>query len=68
MAHIDHCVPGTKMKVMSSSVVRVEGKVGTIVEVSRVLRAPATQIKDEVTLDIPGHGEIVVTPGDLQPA
>lgn len=65
MAHIDECVPGTIVKVLRSSVVRVDGKMGTIVEVSRVLRAPATTVRDQVTVDVAGHGEIVVSPEDL---
>ena len=66
MAHINDCVPGAQAKVVRSGVVRVDGKVGTIVEVSRVMRAPATSVKDSVTVDITGHGEIVVAPDDLE--
>jgi hypothetical protein len=66
MAHINDCVPGAQAKVVRSGVVRVDGKVGTIVEVSRVMRTPATAVKDTVTVDVTGHGEIVVAPDDLE--
>jgi hypothetical protein len=65
MAHIDQCVPGTQAIVRESGVTRVKGRKGTIVEVSRVRRKPADPLVDRVTIDVPGHGEIVVTPGDL---
>jgi len=66
MAHINDCVPGAQAKVVRSGVVRVDGKVGTIVEISRVMRSPATAVKDTVTVDVTGHGEIVVAPGDIE--
>ncbi len=66
MAHINDCVPGAAARVLRSGVVRVDGKSGTIVEVSRVRRAPATVVTDMVTVDVTGHGEIVVAPGDLE--
>jgi hypothetical protein len=43
----------------------VVGKTGTIVEVSRSRRPGADEITERVTIDIPGHGEIVVAPADL---
>ena len=66
MAHINDCVPGTQVRVIESGVARVKGKVGVIVEVSRIKRRPADPVKDAVTVDIPGHGEVVVGPGDLE--
>jgi hypothetical protein len=43
----------------------VVGKTGTIVEVSRSRRPGADEIAERVTIDVPGHGEIVVAPADL---
>jgi len=66
MAHINDCVPGHQAKVLNSGVARVRGKIGTIVEVSRVRRPPSAPLQDKVTIDVPGHGEVVVGPGDLE--
>ena len=65
MAGINDCVPGRQATILRSGVARVQGKVGTIVEVSRIRRPPSGPLRDSVTVDIPGHGEVVVTPTDL---
>ena len=65
MAQFSECVPGGTAIVLRSAVARVVGKTGTIVEVSRSRRSGAADIAERVTVDIPGHGEIVVAPGDL---
>jgi len=66
MSHINDCVPGQQAKIVRSGVARVVGKTGTIVEVSRIKRPPSGALKDAVTVDVPGHGEVVVGPGDLE--
>lgn len=66
MAAINDCVPGRRATVVRSGVARVKGKVGTIVEVSRIKRPPTAPLRDSVTVDVPGHGEVVVTPEDLE--
>jgi hypothetical protein len=66
MAHINDCVPGRRAKVLTSGVARVRGKVGVIVEVSRVRRPPSAPLQEDVTIDVPGHGEIVLAPADLE--
>ena len=66
MSHIDDCIPGQRAKILRSGVARVTGKTGTIVEVSRIRRPPSAPLKDEVTVDVPGHGEVAVAPGDLE--
>jgi hypothetical protein len=65
MSHINECVPGHQAKILRSGVARVVGKTGTIVEVSRIKRPPSASLKDAVTVDVPGHGEVVVGPDDL---
>jgi hypothetical protein len=65
MAHIDECVPGRQARVRQGGVARVAGKTGTIVEVSRIRRPPSGPLRDRVTLDVPGHGEVAFSPGDL---
>ena len=65
MAHIDECVPGRQARIRQSGVARVAGKTGTIVEVSRIRRPPTGPLKDKVTVFIPAHGEIVVTPDEV---
>lgn len=65
MAHINDCIPGTRARITGSGVIRVQGKTGTIVEVSRTKRG-TDALKDSVTVDVPGHGEIVVSPGDVE--
>ena len=66
MAHINDCVPGQQAKILRSGVARVVGKQGTIVEVSRIRRPPSGPLKDEVTVDVPGHGEISLGPADVE--
>lgn len=66
MANIDDCVPGRQAKVLKSGVARVVGKTGHIVEVSRVRRPPTGPLREEVTVDVPGHGEVVLAPGDIE--
>jgi hypothetical protein len=66
MADINDCVPGRHAKVLRSGVARVQGKVGVIVEVSRVRRPPTAPLRDRVTIDVPGHGEVSVPPADLE--
>jgi len=36
--------------------------------VSRIKRPPSGALKESVTVDVPGHGEVVVAPGDLEVA
>jgi hypothetical protein len=66
MAHIDECVPGCRARVRQTGVARVAGKTGTIVEVSRIRRPPTGPLVDRVIVDIPAHGEVVVTPDDVE--
>jgi hypothetical protein len=66
MAEINDCVPGCRVTVVRSGVARVRGKEGTIVEVSRIRRPPSGPLQDRVTVDVPGHGEVVVDPKDLE--
>jgi hypothetical protein len=66
MAHIDQCIPGTSAKIVSSGVPRVKGKSGIIVEVSRVKRKPTDRLQDRITIDVPGHGDVVLAPEDLE--
>jgi hypothetical protein len=66
MADINDCVPGRRARVLQTGVARVVGKTGTIVEVSRVRRPPAGPLQDRIMLDVPGHGEVVLSPADLE--
>ena len=66
MAGIDECVPGRRAHVRQTGVARVADKTGTIVEVSRICRPPGSALKERVTLDIPGHGEVTFSPGDIE--
>ncbi len=66
MAHIDECVPGRQARIRQSGVGRVAGKTGTIVEVSRTRRPPTAPLQDRVTVFIPAHGEIVVSPDEVE--
>jgi hypothetical protein len=66
MANIDDCVPGRQAKILKSGVNRVVGKVGHVVEVSRVRRPPTGPLLDQVTVDVPGHGEVVLAPADVE--
>ena len=66
MAHINDCIPGTRVRINHSGVPRVNGRIGVIVEVSRIKRSPSTAVQDTVAVDVPGHGEVVVAPEDLE--
>jgi len=66
MANIDDCVPGRRAKILRSGVARVQGKSGFIVEVSRIRRPPTGPLTDNVTVDVPGHGEVVLAPSDVE--
>jgi len=66
MADINDCIPGRRARVLQTGVARVTGKIGTIVEVSRIRRPPSGPLKDRVTLDVPGHGEVAFTPSDIE--
>jgi hypothetical protein len=66
MAHVDDCVPGRDAKILRSGVARVVGKVGRIAEVSRTQQARGEPVRDAITVDVAGHGPVVVAPGDLE--
>lgn len=66
MSHINDCVPGVEVRILRSGVARVVGKTGTVVEVSRIRRPATGPLQDKVTVDVPGHGEITVTPSDVE--
>ena len=65
MAHIDACVPGSRVRILKSGVERVQGRTGTIVEVSRVKRG-GDALQERITVEVAGHGEVVVSPRDLE--
>lgn len=65
MSNINDCVPGRRVRVLQTGVARVVGKTGTIVEVSRVRRPPGS-LQDRVIVDVPGHGEVVLSPAELE--
>jgi hypothetical protein len=66
VAHINDCVPGRQAKILHCGVRRVIGKAGVIVEVSRVKRTPEAPLRDLVTVDVAGHGPVVVTPDEVE--
>lgn len=66
MTHINDCVPGVAARIRRAGVARVVGKTGTIVEVSRIRRPPSGPLVDQVVVDVPGHGEVAVSPDDLE--
>ena len=39
---------------------------GTIVEVSRIRRPPSGPLRERVTVDVPGHGEVGLSPADIE--
>jgi hypothetical protein len=66
MANINDCIPGRRARVLQTGVARVVGKTGTIVEVSRIRRPLSGPLQDRVTVDVPGHGEVVLNPAELE--
>jgi hypothetical protein len=65
MATFEECEPGKQARLLKAQVPRVVGKTGTIVEVARERRDSSRPIQLRVTVDVPGHGEVVVTPAEL---
>ncbi|MEO8634816.1 MAG: hypothetical protein ABI587_06020 [Gemmatimonadales bacterium] len=65
MATFEECEPGRQARILKAHVPRVVGKVGTIVEVAREQRDSTRPTQHRVTVDVPGHGEVVVTPAEL---
>jgi hypothetical protein len=66
MAEINDCVPGRRAKLLKAGLARAVGKIGTIVEVSRIRRPATGPLQDRITVDVPGHGEIAVSPADVE--
>jgi hypothetical protein len=66
MTDINECVPGRQVRVLQTGVPRVVGKTGTIVEVSRIRRPPSGPLRERVTVDVPGHGEVGLSPADVE--
>jgi hypothetical protein len=66
VADIDECVPGRHAKILRCAVPRVVGKAGRIAEVTRVQDAPGASVRDSITVDVAGHGPVVVTPADVE--
>lgn len=66
MVEIKDFVLGGKAKVLNSKVPRVVGRTGRIIRVSRSLEGSPEGVKEEVTVDIPGHGSFVLAPSDLE--
>jgi hypothetical protein len=66
MTEINDCVPGRLVRVLHTGVPRVVGKTGTIVEVSRIRRPPSGPLRERVTVDVPGHGEVGLSPADIE--
>jgi hypothetical protein len=66
MTDINDCVPGRLARVLQTGVPRVAGKTGTIVEVSRIRRPPSGPLRERVTVDVPGHGEVGLSPADIE--
>jgi hypothetical protein len=66
MTDINDCVPGRRARVLQTGVPRVAGKTGIIVEVSRDRRPPSGPMRDRVTIDVPGHGEVGLSPADIE--
>jgi hypothetical protein len=66
MATFNECVPGSQVKVLNSGVPRVRGKAGIIVEAARSRRNSEEPLVERVTVDIPGHGDVVLAPADVE--
>jgi hypothetical protein len=66
VAHINDCVPGRDAKILRAGVTRVVGRVGLVVEVSRIKRTRDEPLQEFVTVDVEGHGPVVVAPADLE--
>jgi hypothetical protein len=66
MAAINDCIPGRRARIVGTSVARVTGKTGTIVEVSRIRRPATGPLQESITVDVPGHGEVVLSPDQLE--
>jgi len=66
VAEFNQCVPGIRVRVLDSAVPRVRGKTGVIVEAARSRRVASDPLVERVTVDIPGHGDVVLAPVDVE--
>jgi hypothetical protein len=57
---------GRQAKILQSGVPRVVGRVGVIVEIALVRRPPTSPVQERITVDVPGHGEVVLQPGQIE--
>ena len=57
---------GRQVKILRSGVKRVAGRVGVVVEIAHVRRPPDSPLQIRVSVDIPGHGEVILDPADLE--
>jgi hypothetical protein len=57
---------GRQAKILQSGVPRVVGRVGVIVEIAHSRRPPTGPVQERVTVDVPGHGEVVLQPAQVE--
>jgi hypothetical protein len=57
---------GRQAKILQSGVPRVVGRVGVIVEIAHARRPPTGPLQERITVDVPGHGEVVLQPAQVE--
>lgn len=63
---LDETLLGRQAKILESGVRRVVGRTGVIVEIALARRPPTGPVVQHVTVDVPGHGEVVLTRDQLE--
>lgn len=62
----DDSLLGRQVKILKSGVKRVAGRVGVAVEIAHARRPPDGPIQVRVSVDVPGHGEVILDPTDIE--
>jgi hypothetical protein len=57
---------GRQAKILQCGVPRVVGRAGAIVEIALSRRPPTGQVQQRITVDVPGHGEVVLEPAQIE--
>jgi hypothetical protein len=63
---LDDDLLGREAKILDSGVSRVVGRVGVIVEIAHARRPPTGPVQERLTVDVPGHGEVVLRPNQVE--
>jgi hypothetical protein len=62
----DDSLLARQVKILKSGVKRVVGRVGVVMEIAHARRPSDGPLQIRITVDVPGHGEVIVDPADIE--